>query len=169
VIFIANLLQEDIKESAKELDWWHRRMRDVQYYAGSASPFDELLNTGVNVLGLECKMLGSGKSEPKSFSYNDLSVDQQKGLSGFCKKENALSYVIVNFRWINHKKGRCFALSIEDFLFAKLQSMLLDKKSALKKDLNQKSIKLDYFKKNAIELERLCKGWDLSVLLDRGN
>lgn len=140
-------------------------MRDVQYYAGSSSPFDELLNTGEVLLGLECKMLGSGKSKPKSFSYKDLALHQQQGLQEFSKKKNAKGYVLLNFRWINRYKGRAFALSIEDYLFTKMQSILLSKERANEKLLNEKSMKLQYLEENAIELERLGKGWDLRPLL----
>ena len=161
---MSNLLQNDIKESAKELGWYHRRMRDVQYYSGSGSAFDELVNYDFKSFGLECKMLGTGKSNPKSFPFSEVSITQMEGMVEFEKQFGNKSYILINFRHLNNKKGRLFALSISEFLYLKW-AFPNNEEFVEKYPRNDKSIPLEYFKNYVLELPRLGKGWDLRKLI----
>ena len=156
------MLQEDIRDSAKELGYTHRRMRDAIGKFGSASPFDELISTNTCNLCLECKMLSERESgNPKSFPFKKVSEDQQLGLKEWDKCQINKSYILINFRWIDHQKGKCFALPIIDYFY--LKSLSNEEKEDI--DINEKSITLKYFKKNVLELPRLGKGWDLRLLI----
>jgi len=147
-----NLLESDIKKSCEGQGYWFRRMRDVQMYAGSSSPFDYLVWDTNTLVGIEAKLLRSRKSgNPKSFPFSRLSEVQREGLLEFDQLDNSKGYIIINFRWINNKKGRCFALPITEFIY-------------LEQALDRKSIPLDYFVENTLELPRKDKGWDLSLL-----
>ncbi|MFW6282408.1 MAG: hypothetical protein ACOC1O_06470 [bacterium] len=166
MIIIANLLQEDIKKSAKELGWYHRRYRDVIGKFGSASDFDELVINNGKSLGLECKMLGTGKSNPKSFPFSKVSDEQMIGLINFSKQFNSKGFLIINFRYLNSHKGRTFALTIQEFLY--LRWVFPNHEEFVKKyPRNDKSIPLEYFKEEVLELQRLGKGWDLRTLINR--
>lgn len=150
---MANLLQEDIRKSANRLGLVHRRLRDMNMYKGSSSPFDELILSNTKVLALECKLLRKRKnSNPKSIPFSRLSDNQREGLLEWDKKDICDSYLLVNFRWIDHKKGKCFALPITEFIY-------------LEQALDRKSIPLDYFENNVLELPRYKEGWDLRLLL----
>lgn len=128
-------------------------MRDAVQKYGSASPFDELVTTNSYNLCLECKMLSKRKSNnPKSLPFDRLTTDQRKGLLEWDLQDINKCYVLVNFRWIDSKKGKLFALDIKEFLY-------------LEYDLDRKSIPLDYFEECTLEIPRLGKGWDLSLLL----
>lgn len=149
---MANLLQEDIRKSAEELGWWHRRMRDVMGKFGSGSPFDELLWNGKILFGLECKLLRERKgNNPKSFPFSRVSEEQEEGLFDFMSIDNSLGYILVNFRWMDNKKGKLFAITIYEYLY-------------LVNGLDRKSIPLDLFEKQILEIPRLGKGWDLRYL-----
>lgn len=125
----------------------------MNMYKNSSSPFDELVMSNTKVLALECKLLRSRKSgNPKSFPFARLSDDQRKGLLKWDKKDICDSYVILNFRWMDHKKGKCFALPISEFIY-------------LEQALDRKSIPLDYFESNVLELPRYNVGWDLRLLM----
>lgn len=161
---IANLFQDDIKKSAEELGWYHRRYRDVIGKFGSASDFDELVIYDGKSLGLECKMLGTGKANPKSFSFNKVSVDQMEGLVKFSKQFGSKGYILVNFRYLNNHKGEAYALTIQEFLY--LKWAFPNHEDFIKEyPRNDKSIPLEYFRENVLQLERLGKGWDLRKLI----
>jgi len=151
---LANLLEQDIKKSAEEQDIWSRRFRDVQMYAGSSSPFDYLLLTNKQSIGIEAKLLRGRKSgNPKSFPFSRLSDVQREGLKEFEQiGGNSKAYVMVNFRWVDNKKGQCFAFRIGEFL-------------EIEQTIDRKSIPLDMFRELAIELPRQGKGWNLEWLM----
>lgn len=160
---IANLLQKDIKKSAKLLGWWHRRMRDVQYYKGSASPFDEWVGANGREFGLECKIIND-KAKTKSFAFSKVSEDQIKGMMCFEKQWNHKSFLIINFRHLNNRKGKTFAMPITEFLY--LQHAMANKEKLKKKyPRNKKSIPLEYFEECTLELNRYKEGWDLRQLM----
>ena len=158
---MANLLQEDVRKSADILGWWHRRMRDVQYYAGSGSEFDEWVAGGGKDIGLECKMITDNS---KSFAFNKVSQTQMEGMIEFEKQWNHKSFLLINFRWIDHKKGKCFALPISEFLYLQYAMPNFEEYQE-KYPRNEKSIPLDYFEECVLELPRYEKGWDLRMLL----
>lgn len=149
-----NLLESDIKKSAEEQEIWYRRMRDVQMYAGSSSPFDYLLLTEEHKIGIEAKLLRARKSgNPKSFPFSRLSDVQREGLAEFEQiGDSSKGYVLINFRWTNNKKGECFALRIGEFF-------------EIEQAIGRKSIPLDYFREVAISVPRLGKGWNLQYLI----
>lgn len=153
---MANLLENDIKISCKALDLWHRRLRDMVRFKGSGSPFDYVVFDGVTLVGIEAKLLRQRKSgKPKSFPFSRVSDTQREGLKDLEKYDNTKACILVNFRWLK-KKGRCFALSIGEFL-------------ELEDELDRKSIPLDYFKENVKELPRHGKGWNIKKLMGSGN
>lgn len=163
MVRISNLFQEDIKKSAKELNWWHRRMRDVIGKFGSASEFDEWVSYNGRNLGIECKMIGTGKSNPKSFPFSKVKDNQLEGLVEFSKYFGNKGYILINFRQFP-KKGKAFALTIQEFLY--LKWAFPNKKEFIEKyPNNDKSIPLDYLKEEVLELPRLRKGWDLRLLM----
>lgn len=148
-----NLLEQDIKKSIKEQNLWGIKLRDMTFYKGSQSPFDFIIWNGNKLLGLECKLLKERKnSNPKSIPFKRVPQHQRNGLSKINEYDNSEGYILVNFRWIDHKKGKCFAVEIGEFL-------------QLEQALDRKSIPLSYFDECGLELERLGKGWDLRLLL----
>ena len=120
-------------------------------YKGSSSPFDYLVWNGEKLLGLECKIINN-KAQTKSFSFDRLSDVQREGLMDLDRLKNSKGFILINFRWINNKKGKLFALPITEFI-------------NLEYSLDRKSIPLDYFQECCLELPRLGKGWDLRLLL----
>jgi penicillin-binding protein-related factor A (putative recombinase) len=159
---LANLLQNDIKDSAEIIGLWHRRLRDVQMYRGSSSPFDEIIAANGKSIAIEAKIIND-KAESKSFPFERLSEEQIRGLIEFNKHWNHKSYILINFRWINSHKGRTFALTIEEFLYLRY-AMVNNEYFLDKYPRNAKSIPLEYFIEETTELKRLGKGWDLRVL-----
>jgi hypothetical protein len=151
VIIIANLLENDIKLSCEKLKLWARRLRDMNMYRGSSSPFDYLVWDGNTLLGLECKIIND-KAESKSFPFSRLSDVQREGLLEFDKIDNSKSFILVNFRWINHKKGKLFVLPITEFI-------------NFEYSLDRKSISLDMFNELTIDIPRYHKGWNLKLLM----
>lgn len=149
---MGNLLEEDMKKSAEELNFVYRRMRDAVQKYGSASPFDYLVVTNSCNLCIECKQLKGGSSgKPKSIAFSRVSEAQRKGLLTWDKMDINKCYILVNFRWIDGNKGKLFALDIKEFLY-------------LEYELDRKSIPLDYFEENTLEIPRYGKGWDLRLL-----
>jgi hypothetical protein len=120
-------------------------------YRGSSSPFDYLVWDGNTLLGLECKIIND-KAESKSFPFSRLSDVQREGLLEFDKIDNSKSFILVNFRWINHKKGKLFVLPITEFI-------------NFEYSLDRKSISLDMFNELTIEIPRYQKGWNLKLLM----
>ena len=126
----------------------------MNMYKGSSSPFDYLcwFDEVPLLLGIECKMLRERKGyNPKSLPFSNVSEDQREGLLEFNQKENSKGYLLVNFRYFKGK-GRTFAVTIGEFIY-------------LEQSLERKSIPLDYFINNTVELPRLNKGWDLRKLI----
>lgn len=148
---MANLLEDDIKVSCEELGLWNRRFRDMTMYRGSVSPFDYLIYNGKYLVAIEAKIINN-KAKSKSFPFKRVRKEQREGLLELDRFHNSRCYILVNFRWINHKKGECFAITIDDFL-------------KLEETLGRKSVPLDYFRDNAIQLDRYGKGWDLRQLM----
>ena len=150
---MANLFQNDIKKSAEELGYTHRRMRDVIGKARSGSAFDEQVVTNECILALECKMLRGRKSgNPKSFPFSNLSEVQREGLLEWGKWDIVKSFVCINYRWTNSRKGEFFAFDIVDFL-------------KIEQQVDRKSISLDMCRELGISVPRYGKGWDLRYLL----
>ena len=123
----------------------------MNMYRGSSSPFDYLVWDGNTLLGLECKIIND-KAESKSFPFSRLSDVQREGLLEFDKIDNSKSFILVNFRWINHKKGKLFVLPITEFI-------------NFEYSLDRKSISLDMFNELTIEIPRYQKGWNLKLLM----
>lgn len=134
-------------------------MRDSVGYKGSASPFDELLFEGTTLIGMECKMLND-KAKTKSFAFNKVSKDQIEGLLELDKYSNTIACICVNFRWINRHKGETYIIPIRKFLYYKR----LGDKAKKEIGLNSKSIPLDFFRENILQLERYKQGWDLTKI-----
>ena len=120
-------------------------------FKGSDSPFDYLIWNGKQITGIEAKLIND-KAETKSFSFSRLSEVQREGLLELDKMNNSKGIIVINFRWINNKKGRCFALPITEFI-------------NLEYSLDRKSIPLDYFIECTLELPRKGEGWDLRLLM----
>ncbi|MFW6377109.1 MAG: hypothetical protein ACOCZ5_00550 [bacterium] len=135
-------------------------MRDVQMYRGSSSPFDYLVWNGHTLIGIEAKIIND-KAQSKSFPFNRVSDEQIEGMLELKEYENSESFILINFRWTNHKKGDTFALDVNEFLT--LRDM--DKEDKKTIGLNSKSIPLDFFRENVLQLPRLGKGWDLEPLV----
>jgi len=133
-------------------------MRDVIGKFGSSSPFDYLLWNGKTLIGIECKMLRARKSgNPKSFPFSMLSDDQEEGLLKLSRVNNSKSYVLVNFRWTNNKKGETYALTIAEYMY-------------MRTHMDRKSIPLSKFRNGSgLQLERKGKGWNLEPLFKRGD
>jgi len=150
---MANLLQEDIRKSAKKLNYVHRRLRDTIGKINTGSPFDELVVTNKFNLCLECKMLRERKSgKPKSFPLSGLSETQREGLLEWDTKEVNKCYVLINFRWTDEStKGSLFALTINEIL-------------EIEQKLDRKSIPLEVFQEVAVNIPRLDSGWNLEWL-----
>lgn len=96
-----------------------------------------------------------------SIPFSILSDDQVQGLYEVNQFENSKGLLMLNFRWINHKKGRTFAININEWL--RLESLLKRKKKQL--GINNKSVPIDYIMNNFIELPRYKSGWDLLLLM----
>lgn len=151
---MANLLQEDVKKSAEELGFVHRRFRDTIGKVRTGSPFDELVATNKCNLCLECKMLRERKSgKPKSFPFDNLSEVQREGLLEWSKMDINECYVLINFRWTDKSgKGEAFGFDIVDFLKIEQQA-------------DRKSISLDMCRELGIDIPRYGVGWDLRYLI----
>lgn len=157
MIKIANLLETDVKLSYEEQGYFGRRLRDMTMKFGSSSPFDFIIFNGKVLMGLEAKLLSARKSgNPKSFSFNRLSNVQREGLENLSTFENTLPIVLVNFRWCNHKKGECYALTYKEF-------------KDYEENLNRKSIPLDLFRKEITRIDREGSGWNLKQIFNKGN
>lgn len=120
------------------------------------------MNNGKS-LGLECKMLGTGKASPKSFSFNKVSIEQMEGLINFSKQFGSKGYLLINFRYLNSHKGETYALTIQEFLYLRWAFPNHDY-FIEKYPRNEKSIPLSYFQEKVLSLPRLEKGWDLRKL-----
>lgn len=149
-----NLLENDIKSSCEELELWNRRLRDMTMYKGSGSPFDYIVWNGKTLIGLECKIIND-KAKSKSFYFNRLKEIQKEGLLELDQIDNSKGIILINFRWINNKKGKLFVLPITEFV-------------NLEYSLNRKSIPLDYFEECTLSLPRKGKGWDLRLIMGGG-
>lgn len=129
-------------------------------YRGSGSPFDYLVWNGKTLLGIECKIIND-KAKTKSFAFNRLTNVQREGLLKLDKIDNSKGLILINFRWIDHKKGKLFALPITEFI--NLEYSLADGK--LKDEYrNEKSIPFEYFESCTLEIPRYKSGWDLKWL-----
>lgn len=155
MIIIANLLEQDIKKSYEEQGYFGRRLRDMTMKFGSSSPFDFLMFNGKILMGLEAKLLSSRKSgNPKSFSFSRLSSTQREGLENLNTYDNTLPIILINFRWCNHKKGECYALTYNEFI-------------DYENNLGRKSIPLDLFREEITSIEREGSGWNLTQIFNK--
>lgn len=128
-------------------------MRDSVKFKGSQSPCDYILWDGVSFVAIEAKLLRARKnSNPRSFPFSRVPEHQVEGLLEIDEIPNSKAYVMVNFRWVNNAKGLCYAVPIKKFI-------------KLKKELTRKSIPLEIFENECIELDRLGSGWNLELLM----
>ena len=153
-----NLFESDISASLKQLkdDMWGIRIPD-SFYGKTPSDCDFLAMKNGLMLGIECKMTTDGS---KSFSFDELREQQKIGLKDI-KEKGGESYILYNFRWMGggNCKGKVFAITVLEYYY-------------LMYALDRKSIPLDYFQNNTLEIPKLeleeGYGWDLRVLFDRG-
>lgn len=131
-------------------------------YKGSSSPADFLIyfDDVPLLVSVEAKMLRSRKGgNPKSFPFSMVSDDQEEGLRTIGNLNNAQSYVCINVRWTNSKKGEVFVLTGDEYF--KYKQGFLEGKYGYR---NTKSIPLEFLRENCTQLYRKGKGWDLSKL-----
>jgi len=133
---------------------WGYRVPD-SFYGKKPSDCDFIALTEGTMYALECKMTTSGS---KSFAFDELTEQQKIGLKEI-KEKGGESYILYNFRWMgtSNDKGKVFAISILEYYY-------------LMQALDRKSIPLDYFQNNTLEIPKLelkkgGYGWDLRVLL----
>ena len=153
---IINLFESDITSSLKDLSetFWGLRIPD-SFYGKKPSDCDFIALSDSTMFGIECKMTTNGS---KSFSFDEVTEQQKIGLKDIQEKGGE-SYILYNFRWMgtSNDKGKVFAISILEFYY-------------LMYALDRKSIPLDYFQNNTLEVPKLeldegGYGWDLRILL----
>ncbi|MFW6017167.1 MAG: hypothetical protein ACOCRK_12070 [bacterium] len=165
---MAKNFESDIKKVGDYLNVWYRRLRDVNHYKGSQSPFDFLFWNGVVLVGIECKEI-SKNSSAKSLSLDEIKDHQINGLKLIDSFNNSLGIYLVNFRnieppeYITDKRvgrGRAYILKPEKMLEGKN-----------KFEGKRKSIPLKWFQEECSELKYLeiDKGysWDITDILNR--
>ena len=164
-----NLFESDISKSMKDLKSWGLRIPDSAYGKVNSDADFLALDAGI-MYGIECKMNTSGG---KSFNFNCVSESQIEGLTEIVK-QGGQGYIIFNFRWMGsgNTKGKVFAITILEYLYLRYAFPNVEK-FIEKYPNNDKSIPLEYFQKETLEIPKLPLeqggyGWDLRVLFERG-
>lgn len=177
---MSNIFETEISRSLKKLPGWSQKLA-TPAAAGNAeqrfnltTEFDFLYMSKGHNIAFECK-----KIERERFPFTMVKEHQETGLQKFLDVGHA--YILVNFRLTKkvnrngktkkysrvykaEERNRAFAVHITDYLAGKEYALAGDF------GRNRKSLRMEWFADNAIELERVPGRkayWDLSPLLGR--
>lgn len=171
---MSNVFETEVSRSLKALPGWSKKLAtpaaagpDTEQRFNLETDFDFVYNSKDCNMAIECK-----KVEDLRLPFSMVKDHQEAGLLRYLERAGP-AWILVNFRMTKDKrikkrdfKNHAFAIGIREYLEAK--------KKAEKGELgrNKKSLRIEWFFGNAIELRRVRfvsgYGWDLSVLLGKG-